>query len=92
MVLYVFPTSRGIRGFYDGYGDGFFRTNERKKIKIKNNKEILGRISMDSFSLLGDDNIVCVFDDVTHIAKVHDTIDYEILTHLFPNIKREIIS
>jgi len=76
---------------YDvGYGDGFFRLNEIKKAKVKNGKEILGLVSMDSFSLSGEEDVICVFDDATHLAKVHDTVEYEILTHLFPNIKREI--
>lgn len=77
---------------YDiGYGDGFFRLNERKKAKVKNGKSILGRVSMDSFSLEGDEDKVCIFDDVTHLALVHDTIDYEILTHLQPHIKRIVL-
>jgi alanine racemase len=77
---------------YDiGYGDGFFRLNERKKAKIKDQREILGRVSMDSLSVQGDDDEICIFDDATYLAKIHDTIHYEILTHLSSTIKRVII-
>ncbi|MEA3513475.1 MAG: alanine racemase, partial [Campylobacterota bacterium] len=76
---------------YDiGYGDGFFRLNERKKAYISNKKEILGRVSMDGLTVEGDDDEICVFNDVTNLAKIHDTIEYEILTHLQPHIKRVI--
>jgi len=77
---------------YDiGYGDGFFRINENQKAYIQNKKQILGRVSMDSFSVLGDDKKICVFNNASHLAKVHNTIEYEILTHLMPHLKRIII-
>ena len=76
---------------YDiGYGDGFFRLNGTKKAKTLNGKEILGRVSMDSFSLEGDDNIVCLFNDVSFLSKVQNTIVYEILVHISPSIRRVI--
>jgi len=75
---------------YDiGYANGLFRVNERKKFKIQNGKKILGRISMDSFSVFGDDEEVCVFNNATSLAKAFDTIEYEIFTHLKDNIKRK---
>ena len=77
---------------YDiGYGDGFFRVNERQKAYVQNGKQILGRISMDSFSLESDDDKICVFNNVSELSELHDTIEYEILTHLLPRIKRIII-
>ena len=77
---------------YDiGYGDGFFRVNEREEAYIENGKQILGRISMDSFSLKCDDEKVCIFNNATELSKLHDTIEYEILTHLLPRIQRTII-
>ncbi|MEA1913898.1 MAG: alanine racemase [Campylobacterota bacterium] len=76
---------------YDiGYGDGFFRLNERKNALIKDGRKILGRISMDSLSVQGDDDEICIFDDATHLAHVHDTIHYEIVTHLSPTLKKVI--
>lgn len=77
---------------YDiGYGNGFLRLNERKHAKIADGRDILGRVSMDSFSVEGDDEVICVFDDATKIAKAHDSIHYEVLTHLLGNIERNIV-
>ncbi|MEA2017079.1 MAG: alanine racemase [Campylobacterota bacterium] len=77
---------------YDiGYGDGFFRLNERKKGFLENGSSILGRVSMDNFTTYGDDDKVCLFKNATALASTHDTIEYEILTHLSSKIKRTII-
>ncbi len=53
--------------------------------------KILGRVSMDNLSINSQDEEVCIFDDVRQLAKIHDTITYEIITTLNPNIKKEII-
>ena len=77
---------------YDiGYGDGFFRVNENHKVYTTNGLQILPRSSMDCFSCFCDEPRICVFSDVTHLAKAFGTISYEILTHLSPSIKRTII-
>lgn len=77
---------------YDvGYGNGLFRCSENKIGYISDGRQILGRISMDSFSTFGNDKEVCVFDDVTSLANTHTTIKYEILTNLKANIKRVIV-
>jgi alanine racemase len=78
---------------YDiGYGDGFFRIDENKNYFLPNiEKKILGRISMDSFTIECEDNSVVVFDNVTDLAKLHSTIKYEILTNLKANIPRYIV-
>ncbi len=82
---------KSIFSNYDiGYGDGFFRLNERKTATIKNGKPILGRVSMDSLTVESVDDEICIFDNVSTLAKVHDTIEYEILTHLQSYIKRII--
>ncbi len=76
---------------YDiGYGDGLFRVDETQKVFLPNKKQILGRISMDSFSIQGKEECVCVFDDANYLAKIHNTVNYEILTHLSSYIKRYI--
>ncbi len=91
-ATYKVENNNTIISNYDiGYGDGFFRLNERKQVNIKNGKKILGRVSMDNFSVNGDDEEICVFDNVTQLATVHDTIEYEILTHLLPRIRRVIV-
>ncbi len=77
---------------YDiGYGDGFFRFSEKKFGYIANNKQILGRVSMDSFSVESNDEEVCVFDDVTKLANIQDTIKYVVLANLNFNIEKVII-
>ena len=77
---------------YDlGYGKGFLRLGELKKSTIQDGREILGRVSMDSFSVCGEDEEVCVFSDATRFALTHDTIVYEVLTSLSPFIKRILI-
>lgn len=77
---------------YDvGYGDGFLRLNEKHKYITPKGCKILGRVSMDNLSINSQDEEVCIFDDVRQLAKIHDTITYEIITTLNPNIKKEII-
>ncbi|PAF52714.1 alanine racemase [Helicobacter sp. 13S00477-4] len=78
---------------YDiGYGDGLFRVNENKaELKTSEGYPILPITSMDCFSCICQKEKVCVFDDVSLIAKIFDTIPYEILTHLSPFIQRSII-
>lgn len=76
---------------YDlGYGDGLFRQNGFDNLHVKDGKAILGRMSMDCFSLEGDEECVCVFDDVGEFAKHFGTISYEILTQLSPFLKRVV--
>lgn len=77
---------------YDiGYADGFFRLNERKKFKTPKGYNILGKVSMDSLSLSCDKEEVCIFNDAKKLAKIHDTISYEIITSLNENIKKIIV-
>jgi len=77
---------------YDiGYGDGFFRLDENKIFTLENGKNILGRISMDSLSVEGDASKIILFTNVESLAKVHNTISYEILTNLSPFLKRKIV-
>lgn len=76
---------------YDvGYGDGFLRLNERQNYTTPKGYKVLGRVSMDNLSLNTNDDEVCIFDDVNELAKIHDTISYEITTTLSTQIKRII--
>lgn len=76
---------------YDlGYGDGFFRYDGLDELHVANGKKILGKMSMDSFSLEGDADEVCVFENVSKLAKHFRTISYEILTKLSPFLNRVI--
>jgi alanine racemase len=80
-----------VSNYNIGYGDGLSRANSNKRRKIANGLDILGRISMDSFSVESSDEEVCVFDNAKHLASVHNTITYEVLTNLKANIKRIIV-
>ena len=91
-ATYVVSEDNFVVSNYDiGYSDGFFRLNERKKAKTAKNKDILGRVSMDSLSVAGDDQKICIFDNARDLAKVHDTIHYEILTNLHASVPKFII-
>ena len=87
---FIAPKDMTVSNYDIGYADGLFRANSEKQRKIANGLEILGRVSMDSFFVESYEDEVCVFDDVTHFAQLHNTIKYEILTSLKPNIKRII--
>lgn len=89
---FIVPHDNFIVSNYDiGYGNGFFRLNENKKATIADGRPILGRVSMDSFSVEGNDAEVCVFNNARNLAKVHDTIVYEILVNLHANIDRRLV-
>lgn len=76
---------------YDiGYGDGFLRINENQNYKTPKGYKVLGRVSMDNLSLNCEDKEVCIFDDAKPLAKIHNTITYEITTTLSTELKREI--
>ncbi len=68
---------------YDiGYGDGFFREI--------NSDIFLGKISMDSCTIMGNAQKVCILKDAKEIANRHNTISYDVLVKLSPSIKRII--
>ena len=65
---------------YDiGYADGFTRNLY---------PNIVGRVSMDSVSVLGNSQNICLISDAKELAKQNNTISYEILVKLHPNIRR----
>jgi len=76
---------------YDiGYGDGFLRLNEKQNYTTPKGYKILGRVSMDNVSLDSVDEEVCIFEDVRELAKIQNTISYEITTTLSREIERII--
>jgi alanine racemase len=88
---YISNTSQIVSTYDIGYGDGFMRISDDKYFSTPQGYNILGRVSMDSISLDTDDDEVLIFDDIKSLAKLHDTIPYEILTSLKSNIPRQII-
>ncbi len=77
---------------YDiGYGDGFFRFDGFEPIAMADGSLTKGRMSMDSFCLGGDAPKVCVFEDANPLAKQFHTISYEVITKLYPALKKVVI-
>jgi alanine racemase len=77
---------------YDaGYGDALIRVDEKKEFYIDNGKKIIGRVSMDSLAIEGDDEEICIFNNGIQFANYKNTIIYELLTSLNPFIKRVIV-
>ena len=88
----MFEATRPMRiSTYDvGYGDGLFRYDGTKTVCIHNNLPLLGRISMDSFTVEGEEEEICVFEDATSLAKAANTITYEVVTRLSPWLVRRV--
>ena len=77
---------------YDSrFGDGFFRFDGSSPIAMADGSLTKGRMSMDSFCLGGDAQKVCMFEDANPLAKQFHTISYEIITKLYPALKRVVI-
>lgn len=87
---FVAPYKMTVSNYDIGYGDSFFRFDENKQAFIADGRKILGRVSMDSFSVEGEDDEIVVFDDVSSLANSLNTITYTILTMLKANIPRYI--
>ncbi|BCD67501.1 alanine racemase [Nitratiruptor sp. YY09-18] len=81
----VFEADRDmVVSAYDiGYGDGIFRAQK----SIVNGK-ILGRVSMDSIIVEGEQDEICIFDDAKKVAKEIGTISYEVLVKLSQSLPR----
>ncbi len=84
------PDSMQVSTYDIGYGDGFLRYDGQGIFKI-GGKQVLGRISMDSLSLEGDAQSVCILENAKEIARFFGTISYDVLVKLNPNIKRVVI-
>jgi alanine racemase len=76
---------------YDiGYGDGFFRYDGLGDFMI-DNKMVVGRVSMDSISLISDEKSVKFIGDAKEIARYFGTISYDVLVKLSPFIERRVL-
>lgn len=77
---------------YDiGYGDGFYRVNERRELKTPSGLKILPTSSMDCISVFSNEEKICLMDNAKYIGNVFDTISYEVLTRLSPFIPRKVV-
>ncbi|BCD59686.1 MULTISPECIES: alanine racemase [unclassified Nitratiruptor] len=69
---------------YDaGYADGIFRFQK----EIEDGK-ILGRVSMDSILLEGEEKEICIFSDAKKMAHALGTISYELLVKMPAHLSR----
>ena len=89
--VYEAPVDEVISTYDIGYGDGFFRFDGSSPIAMADGSLTKGRMSMDSFCLGGDAQKVCMFEDANPLAKQFRTISYEIITKLYPALKRVVI-
>lgn len=77
---------------YDiGYGDGFFRIREGMEYTLPSGAKLLPRVSMDSFSAISKECEILLFDDAKKVAKLFDTISYDILVKLSPYLRRVVV-
>ncbi|EAJ0348975.1 alanine racemase [Campylobacter lari] len=77
---------------YDlGYADGLLRYDGKQDFFLPNGKKLLGKMSMDSFSCENDEDEICVLNDANIMASFFNTINYEILVKLSPNLKRILV-
>lgn len=88
--LYEVKEPQVVSTYDIGYGDGLFRYDGLGDLHFRDG-EVLGRISMDSFSFKGDREEVCLFEDATNLAEYFNTITYEIITKLVATIRKEIV-
>lgn len=80
-----------ITSIYDiGYADGFFRLNENHNYILPNGSKVIGRVSMDSMIINSTDDSIVIFDDARELAKINNTITYDILVKLSNKIPRII--
>lgn len=84
------PEDMTVTNYDLGYGDGFLRINGHQEYFTPEGYRLLGRVSMDNLTLQSDKEEVVIFHDVKALAKLHNTISYEITTTLNPNIPKEI--
>jgi len=86
---YKFESDEKVTLIDLGYSDGILYFD--KELILKETKAV-GKISMDSMSVIGEFKKVCIFDDVRKFVKNYPyTITYDILTKLKPNIKRVVV-
>ncbi len=89
---YIAKEDMNISTYDIGYADGFLRVNENQHYITPKGFKVLGRVSMDFLTLDSLEEKVCLFDNAKTLAKLHNTISYEIITTLSKDIKREIIN
>jgi len=76
---------------YDvGYADGLLRAASNH-YETPSGAKLLGRVSMDNSTFSGDAEALIIFDNVNDYAVSAETIAYEILVGLHPEIERVVV-
>ncbi|UPR52361.1 alanine racemase [Vibrio cyclitrophicus] len=77
---------------YDlGYGSGFPKIKEQEMYYLPNGNQMLGAMSMDSFSVEGSEEYIIVAEDFISLSKLKNIDYYEILVKFTQNISREVV-
>jgi alanine racemase len=77
---------------YDiGYADGLLRLSDETVYSLSNQSKIIGRISMDNIIINSSEGSLCIYDDARVYAKSAQTISYEVVVRLAPEIERKVI-
>ncbi len=87
---YVMKTGAKVSNYDFGYADGFMRILSNN-YTTPNGEKLLGKISMDNSSFLSEAEEIVIFKDAREVAKLAQTIPYEVLTSLKADIVREVI-
>lgn len=89
--IFTAPCDMMVSNYDLGYGDGLFRYKGEGGLSLPGGEEILGIMSMDSFSVKGGKDELCVIKDARVMAQFYQSIVYEILTKLNANLKKVIV-
>ncbi len=78
---------------YDlGYADGLLRLQDDKVFTNSNGVSIIGRVSMDNIITDATQEELILFDDANSYADAAQTIGYEVVVRLAPQLKRQLIN
>ncbi|CAA6815475.1 MAG: Alanine racemase (EC [uncultured Campylobacterales bacterium] len=88
--IFVASKNMTISTYDIGYADGIFRFDGSQDIKTADNESFLGICSMDYISVESTEDEICVFNNAEYLASKFNTISYEVLVKLSPNLTRII--
>lgn len=87
---FIAPQRMQVGNYDIGYADGMMRTLSNR-YETPSGALLLGRVSMDNSSFNTTDDALIVFNDANHIADAAQTLAYEVLVSMNPNLKRCIV-
>jgi len=87
---YFAPRQLQVSNYDLGYADGLMRSASNR-YTAPGGEKLLGRISMDNASFVGEAEQLLIFNDARTYAAAAGTIAYEVLVGLHPRLVRKII-